>query len=113
MVGLLADNEERDEVVGVDVVEVEDVGSHVFEDKHYVVSLIQVDLLISLDSVGDFLTLLVHLLHLLEILRDLLFHLLDLLHWPLLVGVSLGIDQILINLQLSLVKVSIISNRQP
>lgn len=67
MVGFLADDEKGDQVVGVDVVEVEHVGSDVFEDEHDVVSFVQIDLLVSLNGVGDFLSLLVHLLHLLEV----------------------------------------------
>lgn len=110
VVGLLADDEERDKMVGVDVVEVEDVGSDVFEDEHDVVPLVEVYLLVSLHCVGDLLPLLVHLLHLLEIHRDLLFHLLDLLHRPLLVGVALGVYQVFINLELLLVKVPIIGH---
>lgn len=110
VVGLLADDEERDEMVGVDVVEVEDVGSDVLEDEHDVVPLVQVYLLVSLDCVGDLLSLLVHLLHLLEIHRDLLFHLLDLLRRPLLVGVALGVDQVFVNLELLLVEVPIVGH---
>ena len=110
MVGLLADDEQGDEVVGVDVVEVEDVWSDVFEDEHDVVSLVKVDLLVSLDCVGDLLSLLVHLLHLLEINRYLLFYLLDFLHWLLLVGITLCVYQILINFELSLIEIPVIGN---
>ena len=110
MVGLLADDEERDEMVGVDVVEVEDVGSDVLEYEHDVVPLVQVYLLVSLNCVGDLFSLLVHLLHLLEIHRDLLFHLLDLLRRPLLVGVALGVDQVFVNLELLLVEVPIVGH---
>jgi len=67
VVGLLADYEEGDEMVGVDVVEIEDVGSYVFEDEHDVVTLVKIDLLVSFNRLGDLFSLFVHLLHLLKV----------------------------------------------
>lgn len=40
MIGLLADDEEGDEMVGVNVVEVEDIGGDILEDEHDVVALV-------------------------------------------------------------------------
>ncbi len=50
MVGLLAEDEERDLVVGLDGHEVVNVRGDKFEDKHDIVSLIQVHLLVFLDG---------------------------------------------------------------
>ena len=50
VVGLFAEDEQCYLVVGVDVVYAVDVGGHEFEDEHYVVTSVQVQLFIPLDS---------------------------------------------------------------
>ena len=45
-VGFFADDEEGDSVVGVEVVEIENVGCHMFEDEHDVVAAVEVGLLV-------------------------------------------------------------------
>jgi hypothetical protein len=67
MIGLLADDEECNSVVGVDIVEAVDVGGDVFEDEHDVVSAVEVELLVFFNVLGYLLLLLVLLHQLLDV----------------------------------------------
>ena len=40
LVGLFADDEESYAMVGIDICEIVDIGSHIFEDKHDIISSI-------------------------------------------------------------------------
>jgi len=106
MIGLLADDEQSDAVVCLDVIKIIDVRSNEFEDEHNVVPLVQVNLLVLFNRLRNLLFLLIFLyvlihvnflgrfnnlfaaflfLHLLSLSVDVLFLYLDVLVVKLLV----------------------------
>lgn len=77
MIGLFAENEQSNLMVGVYCHQVVDQRSHKLEDKHYIVSPIQIYLLISLNREGNILFLFSLLLHLLDINHIWLHYIID------------------------------------
>lgn len=113
MISLFADDEKSDSVIRVDLIEGVDVRSDILEDKHYVISSIQVKFLVFFKSCLYLLLFLCLLPHFLKINnRLLLLNLFDRLDCLLLVCISFSIDQILVDLYLPLIKISIIIDSQ-
>lgn len=113
MISLFADDEKSDSVICVDLIERIDVRSDILEDKHDVISSIQVKFLVFLKSCLYLFLFLCLLPHFLKIdNRLLLLNLFDRLHCLLLVCISFSIDQILVDLYLPLIEISIIIDSQ-
>ena len=108
MIGLFANDEERDTVISLDVVKVVDVGSDKLEDEHNIVSSVQINLLVSLNRLANLLFFLIFLKKLLHInfscrLGNDLFLAFSLLHLPL-----LGIDIVIIYLDVFFIELLIV-----
>lgn len=108
MVCLLADDEESDAVIGIDVEEAINIRRHVFEDEHDIVTFVQVLFLVLFSCKGDPLLFFILLHQFLQIDWLLLLDHFDRLQLLLLVCVSLRIDEVLIDLHVSLVEVSVV-----
>lgn len=108
MVCLFADDEESDAVIGVDVEKTIDVGRHVFEDEHDVVTLVEVLLFVLFGGKSNPLLLLILLHQFLQIHWFLLLDHLDRLELLLLVGVPLSINEVLVDLHVSFVEVPVV-----
>lgn len=114
MVGLLADDEEGDFVVGLDLGELIDVGRDELEDEHDVVAPVQVELLVLLQRVVDFLLLLVLLQQPRHVVRLYRLGLLDhgLVRTLLLLDLPLDVHEVLVDLHALLVEVLVLAHPQ-
>lgn len=108
VVCLLADDEESDAVIGIDVEEAINIRRHVFEDEHDIVTFVQVLFLVLFCCKSDPLLLFILLHQFLQIDWLLFLDHFDRLELLLLVCVSLRIDEVLIDLHISFVEVSVV-----